>query len=110
MGSGNSGLFKGTSGSVRLPKNDSQLKHIFRKKRGHLLDTNQNRKKLYMLAQDEKNYMNTDARGHRWYAEYTKDGGQFWVEVRNGIIKDGGYNITPKPWDPITGFNKNPWS
>ena len=38
MGTGVHGGFGNTKGSgrVSLPKNDSQIKHIFRKKKGHL--------------------------------------------------------------------------
>lgn len=47
MGSGRSGLYYGTQGSRnRLPENPAQIKHIFRKSKGHLANNSRNRKTL----------------------------------------------------------------
>ena len=55
MGAGQSDLYKGTygdnpdnipdefKGSIKLPENDSQIKHIFEEREGHLPDTPENR-------------------------------------------------------------------
>ena len=60
MGAGYHGGFGNTQGSKRedkqanpkqhLPKDESQLKHIFTNKPGHLKDTPENRKLLVKLA------------------------------------------------------------
>lgn len=92
-------------GKNLMPKNDSQIKHLFRKKEGHLQDTPENRALLLRVANDPKNYIGTDANGVRWYAELLADGRQVWVSVRNGIIQNGGINSQLHPWDPITGLN-----
>lgn len=56
MGAGQSDLYKGTWGDkienvpdelkekIKLPQNESQIKHIFREAPGHLPDTPENRK------------------------------------------------------------------
>lgn len=107
MGTGVHGGFGNTKGSgrVSLPKNDSQIKHIFRKKKGHLEDTPENRKLLEDLANDDSKYLGTDARGNSWNAVILPDGSQLWVEYRNGRIIDGGKNDTPQPWHPESGLS-----
>ena len=112
MGSGRSGRYNGTHGSqkktykTKLPKNDSQLKHIFRKTKGHLADTSKNRKTLLDLANDESHYKGKDALGRKWYVKTAKNGAQYWVWTKNGVIGDGGYNRSPKEWNDETGLCK----
>ena len=107
MGSGSSGgSFGNTQGAeVSLPKNNSQLKHIFRDDEGHLLDTPENRKLLYDLANDKSKFVGKDKWGN---AEILEDGSQNWVRYRNGVINEGGKNLVPHDWDSQTGFNFNP--
>ncbi len=90
----------------RLPQDDSQLKHIFREKEGHLPDTKENRDYLERLANDEKCYQGTDERGNSWYAETLPDGSQGWVSVRDGIIQNGGINGPDSlyGWDDELGW------
>ncbi|MCR5622470.1 MAG: hypothetical protein K6G18_11540 [Treponema sp.] len=105
MGSGRSGNYSGTHGSRNsLPKNKAQIKHIFRKGGGHLVDTSKNRKTLERIANNKKLYKGTDIYGKKWYIEPCKNGGQHWVSVKNGKIQDGGYNRTPVPWNGKTGL------
>ena len=49
----------------KLPKDDSQLKHIFRKSKKvrHLLDTPENRKLILELANNPKHYIGVDSIG-----------------------------------------------
>lgn len=92
-----------------MPKNDSQLKHIFAERDGHVPDTPQNRKKLIELAKDQSKYLGKDKHGNSWHAEITGDGKQWWVRFREQTINEGGLNQYPRPWDPESGLNKNPF-
>ena len=92
-------------GRNSLPKNNSQLKHIFRNKKGHLPDTEANQALLTSVANDKGNYKGTDQNGCRWYSRLQNDGSQVWVRTRSGIIINGGVNRPPKTWDPNTGYN-----
>jgi len=121
MGAGQSDLYKGTygdkaenipdelAGKVKLPENDSQLKHIFRKAEGHLEDTPENRELLENLANDIKYHAGKDQYGNDWNFRNNDNGAQDWVRSRNDTINDGGRNSTPRTWDPDTGLNFNPW-
>ena len=48
----------------KLPENDSQLKHIFRKYDGYIIDTTGNRKRILDIVNDSKNYLYKDIRGN----------------------------------------------
>ncbi len=121
MGAGQSDLYKGTygdtssnipdelSGKIKLPDNDSQLKHIFRKAPGHLEDTPGNRKMLQELANDSKYHKDKDSRGNDWHYKELEDGSQLWVVSRNGIIQEGGLNNPPRVWNNRTGLNMDPF-
>ena len=93
----------------KLPKDDSQLKHIFRKskKGGHLLDTPENRKLILELANNPKHYIGVDSIGRHWYAHNLADGSQLWAFVINGKIGNAGKNSEPFPWNEKTGFYRN---
>lgn len=95
----------GIGRKISLPKNDSQLKHIFRKKAGHLKDTPENRVLLEQTANNENNYIGSDAFGNQWYSQMLSDSKQIWVEVRNDTIQNGGINSPPRYWNNQTGFN-----
>ena len=116
MGTGNYGGFGNTkgnknnnSGSVQLPKNQAQLKHIFRESKGHLKDTILNHKLLVTLANNKKYYRGTDKYGNKWNIKIEKNGKQLWVRYKNGKINEGGRNEKILPWDSETGLNHNPF-
>ena len=121
MGAGQSDLYDGTYGDnpdnvpdelkdkVKLPKNDAQLKHIFRDEEGHLKDTSENRKMLLDLANDTRYHIGKDSEnGLDWHAKTNEDGTQIWVTSLNGEIQNGGINNQPIDWNEETGFNYNP--
>ena len=120
MGAGQSDLYQGTygdnadnipdvlKGRIKMPRNDSQLKHIFRDEEGHLIDTSENRKILSDLANDSKYYIGKDKWGNDWHIRQNEDGTQDWVEHQNQVISDGGRNVMPKSWDDETGLKYNP--
>ena len=122
MGGGYHGGFGATGGAAKpnnnkpdkdkipqsLPENESQLKHIFSEREGHLSDTSANRKLLTDLANDDRKFIGKDKYGNSWNAETVDDGTQNWVRYRNGTINEGGKNLTPRPWNKDTGLNNNP--
>lgn len=99
----------GSAGGHRnvLPKNDSQIKHIFREKSGHIPDTPTNRKLLEEVANKKENYIGTDKYGNEWYFQMQSDGSQVWVTTRDGTIQNGGVNNPPKTWNPDTGYSRS---
>ena len=120
MGAGQSDLYKGTYGDnpgnipdelkdkVKLPKNESQLKHIFRNEEGHLKDTQENRKMLLDLANADKYHIGKDMYGNEWHIRINEDGSQDYTREMHQIINEGGKNRIPRPWDEMTGLNRNP--
>ena len=119
MGAGQSDLYKGTygdnpdnipdelKGKVKLPENDSQLKHIFRNDAGHLPDTPENRKLLVDLANDNRYHMGVDRFGNDWNVRLNNDGTQDWTRSMNQVINEGGRNLTPINWNDETGLFRN---
>ena len=87
----------------KIPNNKSQTNHIFRNAPGHIPDTPNNRSLLENTT-TSKNYLGIDTYGNEWYANILNDGRQVWVEVRNGIIWDGGINDIPRTWNNIRGL------
>ena len=97
----------GGEGNINFPENESQLKHIFRNKEGHFLDTSENRETVLDVANNRDNYLGVDSRGNDWYARIESDGSQTWVRVRNNVIDNAGSNTTPRTWDSETGLYNN---
>ena len=95
-------------GSIRLPKGVAQLKHIFDNRPGHVPDTPENRALLESVANNSECYVGEDSFDVGWYSQTQEDGSQVWVRVYKNTISDGGVNIIPRSWDPITGYNNNP--
>ena len=85
--------------------NDSQIKHIFRKKPGHLSETPEHRKLSKDVADDPTNLLGSDKYGNTWFAKTLPDGRQVWVRTRNDVINKGGINDIPKTYNPATGLN-----
>ncbi len=120
MGAGQSDLYEGTygdnpenipdalKGHIKMPKDDSQLKHIFREDEGHLPDTPENRKLISDLANDMDYYIGKDKWGNNWHVRQNSDGTQDWVEHQSQVVSDGGRNVIPKEWDENTGLKYNP--
>lgn len=119
MGAGQSDLYKGTYGDnpdnipdelkskIKLPPNESQLKHIFRKAPGHMEDTRENRALLLEVANDTKCHIGKDGRGNEWHCKNLDDGRQIWVSIRNGVIQNGGINQPPRTWNDYSGLSTN---
>lgn len=107
-GFGNTNHEKPLSGKNLLPKDDSQLKHIFSGKEGHLCDTPENRKLLIDLANDQKKFVGKDKYGNCWNIDSDANGIQTWVRYQNGTINEGGQNQLPRSWNTETGLNNNP--
>lgn len=89
-----------------ISENDTP--HIFRDKIGHFKEnTAQNRELLIAVASDQNNFLGPCERGSLWYAKTNEYGIQIWAEVRNGQIRNGGYNTVPKGYNPKTGLKRN---
>ena len=97
----------GSAGGLKnsLPKNDAQLKHIFRNKKGHIEDNKENRSLLEDVANDSRNYVGSDNYGNQWYSKVLPNGKQVWVQVRNNTIQNGGINDPPLQWNNGTGYS-----
>ena len=104
---GDSGHF-GDGGNV-LPSDESQLKHIFNDRPGHLPDTPKNRQALLDVANDDSCYLGVDGYGNEWHASTDGSGSQTWTSSRGGVIQNGGRNHPPRRWDDETGLNNNPF-
>ena len=63
-------------GKIKMPRNDSKLKHIFRDEEGHLPDTPENRKMILDLANDVQYYVGKDRYGNDWNIRNNEDGTQ----------------------------------
>ena len=92
--------------NVRLPVTPSELGHLFRKKRGHLVDTPENRQLLLDVAADPTARLESDQYGNVWAARLRADGRQVWVQLRDGVIVNGGMNEEAKTFNPQTGLKR----
>ena len=106
-GSGSGRMRSGGNRKNYIPNNPSTIGHIFREDHG-LSGTPENRNMLEKIANDPANYKGRDKDGADWYSITKPDGSQTWVRVKDGRIFNGGINNPPKPWDPETGYNRNP--
>ncbi len=76
---------------------ETRLRHIFRDAVGHFQeDTPANRLALIEMANEESNFLGTDAFGNDWFAGVRADGTQLWTRVRDGKITNGGINKPPR--------------
>jgi RHS repeat-associated protein len=79
-----------------FPANPSQLKHIFRNEPGHYAkDTPANRGSLINTASHGQP-VRADNHGNQFFRTLNSDGTETWVQVRNGVIQNGGLNATPR--------------
>jgi len=92
--------------SVSLPTRDSELRHIFSDRSGHIEDTPENRELLVRLANDVTARLESDQHGNIWAARPLPDGRQVWVWFRGEKIVNGGINETARAFHPKTGLNR----
>lgn len=117
---GQSGLFDGTRGNPQgilpldrvgsvnvnsFPSDNSQMKHMFGSRSGHLSDTPANRELIQDIANNDSCRLGADRWGNEWYARIDDDGGQIWASVRGGLIRNCGKNSAPRPWNDETGLS-----
>lgn len=77
------------------PIAEANAAHMFRTATGHLPDTAANRLLLQTTVCAE-NFAFT-RNGIDTFRRLLDDGTQVWVEVRNGVITNGGLNVIPRP-------------
>ena len=85
---------------------DASSRHIFRDQPGHIPDTPENRRLLQDMTSNDANYLGTDRHGNQWYAQTQNDGTQVWTSVRNGEIRNGGVNDSPRNFNEETGLSR----
>lgn len=88
-----------------IPSNESQLRHMFGEREGHLLDTFENRTLIHGLVNDPSCKLGIDSWGNEWYARTNDNGEQIWATARNGVVQNCGINETPRSFNPITGLS-----
>ena len=86
---------------------EKNIKHIFRSKPGHLIDTQANRKLILEVAGDSKNFLGVDKHGNSWHAKIQKDGTQVWSISRNGEVRDAGVNKKVQNFHKETGLSSS---
>jgi hypothetical protein len=89
-----------------MPENEGILGHIFRNEEGHLPRTPENYKLIRDLVRNAKNYLGPDMRGNHWWGKILENGKQLWAQAYKGIVRNGGLNDTPRPYNPKTGLSK----
>jgi filamentous hemagglutinin len=99
--SGGGSIGGSNSFKPKWPGNDSQLKHIFSSRKGHVADTPANRKMVENTVMDRGNLVGKKQRGgSELFSKMQDDGSQIWAEVRNGIVQDAGVNDIPRSFWP----------
>lgn len=96
---------QGDLSDVDVTFKESNKKHIFDNRPGHLPDTPENRKKIIELVKDTKNYLGPDENDNQWYGKILEDGTQLWGQTRGTIISNCGINDVPRPYNSTTGLN-----
>ena len=112
----NSNHFNGTNGAkkgpllrldiqlfAKFPENESQIKHIMRDGKGHLIDNAANRSLLISLSNDKSAFLGKDKNGVEWYSKMVGSK-QLWVSVKNNIIQNGGINDSKVTYKPGEGL------
>ena len=93
---------------AELPKGDAQLNHIFREEH-HIADTPETRAKILDYTKGNEHYFGMDkGHGHLWYGDKNVTSNQFWVEVRERIVKGAGINRIPREFNAETGLRFDP--
>lgn len=70
--------------------------HIFRDAPGHFIEDTIVNRNLLLKTISPDNFKFVDKFGKQWFYETIKNGIEIWVTTLNGIIRDGGFNNTPR--------------
>lgn len=88
---------------------ERRVAHIFRPADGHFpADTIPARRVLLRVANDPAKRLGMDRFGTSWAAETMPNGSQIWVQIRDGLITNGGVNTTHRVFDVLTGLSGFP--
>ena len=82
--------------NVKFPKDPSQTGHIFRADKGHFSEGTMENKLTILQTATTEHYQYTDVFGNDIYARINPGGEEIWVQVRNGVIQNAGFNTTPR--------------
>lgn len=110
--------FSGTGGGLGRDPDDDELSgvlgyfkdvfaHAFRKARGHLIDSTENRGLVLDMAKQAKNRLGECKKGNVWYAEILDNGQQLWASTRDNLIRNCGLNEIPLLFNQETGPCRN---
>jgi hypothetical protein len=91
---------------AKMPESEDRLGHIFRNDMGHLPRTPDNYKLIEDLVNDVTNYLGPDGRGNHWWGKILENGEQIWAQAYNGVVRNGGLNKVPHPYNPQTGLSR----
>jgi hypothetical protein len=94
----------GDLSGVEVEFKDKNKNHLFDDRKGHLIDTPENRQRILDLVKDPTKYLGPDKHGNWWYGEILPDGTQLWGSVWDGEIGNCGLNDTPKEYNPESGL------
>jgi filamentous hemagglutinin len=96
VGGGPGGRSGGNTGGAAWPQDQSQIKHIFGNRSGHMADTPANRARLEQMVKDPANKVSDRDNGVERYAQIQSDGTELWADVRYGVLQNGGLNTVPR--------------
>ena len=96
---------EGDLSGVDVVFRDDNRNHIFDDRKGHVIDTPENRERIVGLVKDPTKYAGPSEWGNEWYGEILPDGTQLWAEVRGNKIINCGINEIPKKYNPKTEYS-----
>jgi len=79
-----------------IPFLEKALPHIFRRQSGHFVEDTAAARELIQTTVTEANFVGVRDRGSLVYQQILDTGMQIWVYVRDGTIRNAGYNEVPR--------------
>jgi len=80
---------------------DGAVEHIFRESPGHFAEDTAEARELIQTTVTEDNFVGIKAEVVRVYQRILETGGQIWVQVTDGTIRDAGRNLVPRSTEEL---------